>query len=173
MPDPETLLAIVRHTPGWVWAVLAALVVVGSVQLFPRRVSPQRAAALPLAMLALSLSGVLSAFGTAVALAGWAAGVLAAGAIALSLGAPQGARWSDVERCFRLPGSVLPLALMLGIFCTRFTIGVQLAQHPDLARAAGFAGSASLLYGAFSGLFAGRAIALRRLARPASRLGAP
>jgi len=70
-----------------------------------------------------------------------------------------------------VPGSWLPLALMLGLFATKFAVGVLVALAPALRHDAAFAASAGLAYGAFSGLFLGRALALRALAaggRPAA-----
>ena len=77
------LIAIVQHTPAWVWGLLSALIAFGLWQTRDRKMSLVRATILPLVMVALSLSGVLNAFGhTPVALGGWAAGVSAALAFA-------------------------------------------------------------------------------------------
>jgi len=52
----------------------------------------------------------------------------------------------------------------MGIFFTKFAVGVQLALHPDLVHRAGFAVAASMIFGAFAGLFLGRTLRLWRLA---------
>ena len=167
MPSSPPLTAILHHTPPWVWALLTVLLTLGFMQTLPRRVSVLRAALLPVAMLVWSLWGVAAGFGGATALAAWAAGVLASASAAERLGAPAGARWSAAERCFELPGSWVPLALIVALFCIKFGVGTSLALHPALGDNAAFAHGASLAYGAFSGVFAGRALALLRLARAA------
>src|SRR5439155_15157054 len=55
------LLQIVQHTPVWVWGLLAGLVALGVSQARDREVSLARITILPLVMLALSFSGVVSA----------------------------------------------------------------------------------------------------------------
>ena len=56
------LLQIVLHTPGWVWAMLAALLALGVAQSRPRAVRPLHLLALPLVLLGLGLSSLLPAF---------------------------------------------------------------------------------------------------------------
>lgn len=160
--------SVLQHTPVWVWGVLALLIVLGLQQSRPHTVSAARATLLPLLMLGLGLSGVLSSFASAGALAAWAAAVLAVGA-ARAGHAAQGTRWSAAEQRFHRPGSWAPLALMMGIFATKFAVGVALALHPELARSAGFALGVGALYGAFSGAFVARGLALWRLRGAAPR----
>lgn len=54
--------------------------------------------------------------------------------------------------------------LMMGIFFTKYSVGVTLVLHPEFGRQALFALGISALYGAFTGIFIGRAIRLWRLA---------
>lgn len=167
MPSSTFLFAILQHTPAWVWLLLAALVALGLRQAVPHRITLRRMAMLPLAMLALSLWGVASVFGSGTALAAWAVGALAAAAVVLRSGSgTKGVHWAAGEQRFVLPGSWLPMALILGIFCVKFGVAVSLALQPALRSAPDFALAASLSYGIFSGCFAGRAVALLRLAQP-------
>lgn len=53
---------------------------------------------------------------------------------------------------------------MMGLFLTKYTVGVALALHPELRRQAAFGLAVPLLYGAFSGVFAARALRMWRLA---------
>jgi hypothetical protein len=165
MPPTDFLLAVLQHTPVWVWPLLAALLSLGVWQAFPRTVKLRRATLLPAAMLALSLWGVISVFGSGQALVAWALGGVAAATWNWHAGSPRSARWSATEQVFRLPGSWVPLLLILGIFCTKFGVGMSLAHHPDLRHATGFAAAVSMAYGVFSGLFAGRAMTLWHLTR--------
>jgi hypothetical protein len=164
--------AIVQHTPFWVWIVFVTLIVLGVRQSFDRRLRLGRVTTLPIVFVALSLAGVVSAFrADGGALLAWAVGIFAAAGLALQAGAPDAARWLSAERVFEVPGSWVPLAIMLGIFGMRFAVAVLLALHPGLRGDAGFAALAGLGYGGFSGLFLGRAMALWQLAR-APRAGA-
>ncbi len=160
------LLQILVHTPKWVFAVFALLLWLGARQLRPGRAGLGRVMALSAAMTALSLAGVISAFGdSAGALLGWAAAAAAAMALVVRQGPlPAGVRYDAAARSFDLPGSAVPLALMMGVFFTKYAVGVALAMHPGLPRQAGFAVGIPMLYGAFSGIFAARAVRLWRLA---------
>lgn len=94
MTQPN-LLDILARTPVWVFAVFLVLLALGYQQSRTRTVSRQRFLLLPVAMMALSLYGVVSAFGVAlVPLLAW---VMGAGGVAV-LGA----------RC--LPSSAQPVA---------------------------------------------------------------
>jgi hypothetical protein len=157
---------ILRHTPLWVWGLLGALVVLGLAQARAREVSLTRVTVLPLVLAALSLSGVLSAFGhLPIALLGWTAGIAAALTTGRNIIPVRGASWSASTSTLNLPGSWLPLALILGLFAIKYFAGVTLVMHPQLASDPVFAGLCSLGYGVFSGLFLGRALSLRRLAQ--------
>lgn len=160
-------VSILQHTPGWVWLLLAALIALGLYQARPHSITLRRMTALPLAMMVLSLFGVISVFGSGAALAAWATGALVAAGGTLHGGiGTKGTRWIEGDQRFLLPGSWLPMALILGIFCVKFGVAVSLALQPTLRSAPEFALAASLTYGIFSGCFAGRALALLRLAQP-------
>lgn len=164
--NPQALGAIVRGTPGWVWALLAALLVLGATQLRDRTAGLARAALMPLGMTAFSAWGTWSAFGhTGLGVGVIAAWLLAAAAVAalLAPGRAQGS-YDAVRREFRLPGSVVPLLLIAGIFLVKWCVGVEMAFQPTLAGDAAFAFSVAAVYGVFSGLFAGRAARLWKLA---------
>ena len=116
-------------------------------------------------MVALSLSGVFKAFGHApVALGGWGAGVGAALVFARGLVAARGAEWRPARGMLFVPGSWLPLVLIVGLFAVKYLAGATLALHPERAADPLFAGTCSLAYGVFSGLFLARGMSLRRIA---------
>src|SRR5262245_31571067 len=58
----------------------------------------------------------------------------------------------------QLPGSWVPLALFLMIFCTRFVVRVSTALNSPIVGAVGFVGSVSVILGSCSGLFLSRAV---------------
>ncbi|MBS0315875.1 MAG: hypothetical protein JSR49_01980 [Proteobacteria bacterium] len=162
------LMQILIHTPLWVFALFLLLLWLGMRQMLPHQVKLPRATLLPLAMVGLSLYGVASAFGQSpggpLALAGWAIGAAVLAPVVLLRALPAGVRYDAANRRFQLPGSVVPLVLMMGIFCVKYAVGVKLALDPALAQHAGFALAIGTAYGAFSGTFAARAARLWRLA---------
>lgn len=169
MNTTPSILDILRHTPVWVWGLLAGLIALGLTQAVPRRVGRTRAALLPLAMLGWSLANAALRFDSglvALALPAWALGAAASSAIVAQLPLPQGTRWAAHH--LHVAGSWLPMALILAMFTLGYALGVTLALHPALRADAALAGGASLAFGGFSGIFAGRALALLQLARGAA-----
>lgn len=165
------LISIIQHTPVWVWGLLCALVALGFSQTRAREMSLLRIQIVPVLLIALSLSGVFSAFGhLPVALGGWATGFGATLAFARNAVTARGATWSSSSGTLRVPGSWLPLSLMMGLFAIKYFAGVSLAMNPALASNAAFAGWCSLAYGSISGLFVARALSLRKLASSEQRL---
>ncbi|MGM9488501.1 DUF6622 family protein [Ideonella sp. YS5] len=161
------LMQILTHTPRWVFFLFAALVWLGFSQMAGRRATLRRVTLLPVAMLALSFFGVVSSFaGLAWALLPWAAGVALSAAAVLARPVPEGTAYEPGSRRFALPGSALPLGLMMGIFLLKYAVGVSLAMAPELASSAGYATLVGAVSGALSGVFLGRAARLWRLALP-------
>lgn len=159
-------IAVVQHTPVWVWGLLAGLIAVGLSQTRDREVSLARVTILPLVMIALSLAGVFNAFGHApIALGGWAAGVGTALMFGRQFIAVRGASFARRTATLHVPGSWLPLTLIVGLFTVKYFAGASLALQPGLSADPAFAGAISLAYGGFSGLFLARGLALRDLAR--------
>lgn len=159
------LQQILANTPHWVWLLLLALLGLGLSQAITRTASLKRVAILPLAMIGLSLYGSVTAFGAdPQVLLVWlcACGLMTALAVRQAL--PEAARYDPATRRFTLPGSWLPLLLILGIFVTKYVVGAVTAMQPALARDASFGLGFSALYGGFSGVFLARAARLWRLA---------
>lgn len=159
------LLQIILHTPKWVFAVFVLLLWLGCRQLLAGRVSLAKVTVVPIAMTGFSLAGVVSAFGDSPgALLGWAVAAAALALVVLQQPLAATTRYDRAARNFHVAGSAVPLVLMMGIFFTKYAVGVSLAMHPELRQQASFAVAIPMLYGAFSGIFAGRAVRLWRLA---------
>lgn len=160
------LLQIVLHTPGWVWAMLAALLALGVAQSRPRAVHPLHLLALPLVLLGLGLSSLLPAFLSQPMLA-------AVWVVALGLGLRGGlwlpvassSHWDRDRKRLQLAGSWLPLIVILVIFSLRYTAAVSMALHPAWRQDLVVQVPLTLAFGALSGLFLGRALGLWRLVR--------
>lgn len=159
------LMQILLHTPKWVFAVFVLLAWLGGRQLVANRLGLNRVLVMPVAMAGLSFFGVVSVFGdSAGALLGWAVAALLLVALVLRRPLPATTRYDAAARQFEVAGTAVPLMLMMGIFFTKYVVGVSLAMHPELRHHVAFALGVPALYGAFSGIFAARAARLWRLA---------
>jgi hypothetical protein len=152
----QIIALILAHTPVWVWGLLVLLLALGTLYLRERRVSRARLSLVPLGLAALSISGVLSGFGAAGVVA-WLLGVGLAFAINTQLRWTRGARRDGAA--FVLPGSVLPLALMLAIFGLNYALNVwrAMAAQGGVAPSTAVGLGVSALFGVLSGLLAARA----------------
>lgn len=155
---------ILANTPPWVWGLLLALILLGISQARPRRLTPAKLLILPLAMTLFSLAGTLTSLGIApLLLATWAAAAALPAVVLSRTQAPHGSAYDATIGRFLLPGSWLPLALILAIFVLKYALGVLLAMDPALAREPSFALSMAALYGLLAGIFLGRGWRLWRL----------
>lgn len=165
---PEDLGPVIRSTPSWVWSLATGLAVLGASQLKGRQASLARVSLMPVVMTSFSVWGTLSAFGgsplLAQAIGAWSAAAVAVFALVARL--PTQARYDADARRYAIPGSVTPLLLMVGIFLVKYVVGVDLAMAPQLIRDPTYALTVAGLYGAFTGLFVGRAARLWKLALP-------
>jgi len=168
--EPQQLATIASKTPHWVWGLLAGLLTLGASQLKTRRVARARVAVMPLVMTPFSFFGMVSGFQASgqlgIAIALWTAAC--AGCMSLMLWqttcAPAGARYNADTGTFDLPGSAVPLALIIGIFLTKYIAGIELAIQTHLVHNPLFVWSLATLYGTFSGAFLARGWRLWRLA---------
>jgi|GEM_PF-83585 uncharacterized membrane protein len=172
---PQMLGAILRGTPLWVWGLLAGLISLGWSQARARNASLTRTAITPAAMTAFAIWGLFAAFGRSPffseAMLAWLLTAAVAFAAVASMAAPRGASFDAWTRHFALPGSWVPMALIVGIFLTKYVVGVDLAMQPTLTRDGQYMLVVAALYGAFSGIFLGRAARLWRLVTPHGGFG--
>ena len=131
---------IFANTPPWVWGLFAALAAMGAAQIPDRRVSLSVVLVMPIAVVLTSVFALFAAFGPepVAAMLAAAAAIAGIGVNKLWLGAPRGVRWDAAVRQFVVPGSWLPLVLILVIFACRFVVGATKATNPLLAGTAGF-----------------------------------
>ena len=158
---PEAIVQVLKGTPGWVWGLFTGLLALGLNQLRDGRASLVRVTLMPVAMTGFSAWGTWSAFSASPSLGSSLLAWLACAAVLAALVAPT----PSPAPC----GSVVPLLLIMGIFLTRYVVGVELAMQPQLAHDGQFTLVVGALYGVFNGLFIGRAARLWRQAlRPAA-----
>ncbi|MDD5285121.1 MAG: hypothetical protein PHD54_04635 [Desulfuromonadaceae bacterium] len=160
------LIEILKRTPSWVFLLFFVLLALGYFQSKDRVVGRSKITILPAAMIVLSFYGVISAFGlTPFAITSWLAGVVISVWLGLKTANMSGVSFMAKTNSFSVPGSWLPLSLMMAIFFTKYTVGVILARKLPIANELAFIGFISLNYGLLSGAFYARAIAILRTAR--------
>lgn len=158
------LMQILTRTPVWVWLLLITLLALGYSQTRDRLVGLRRTMLMPIAMVALSVYGTVSAFGASPAVLGaWLATAAVVASLIMVRPVPASTRFDNASKEYAIPGSWLPMLIILAIFLTKYAVGVSLAMRPSLAHDDVFPIVIGVLYGVFSGFFAGRAIRLWRL----------
>jgi hypothetical protein len=163
------VIGILEHTPVWVWLVLAAVAWLGFAQSRDRYVSRVCTGFLPWVFVLLSLCAV--AFGPGelpLTLLIWGLGFAAAWIGGRRFVAVRGAAWSSERERVRVPGSWVPLLLMVALFSARYVFGVVAVLAPAIRADSRFLALTSLSYGMFAGLFWARGRSLRA---PASLRG--
>jgi hypothetical protein len=117
---------------------------------------------IPLGFLAFSIYGVISAFGIQLnTTALWILGVFAGIAMGMAVGVKT--QRSDNANDVIVKGSWIPMLLIMGIFITKYSVGVAIALKAAALQTTQSAYLISFMYGVFSGVFTGRAILVFRL----------
>ena len=169
--EPDMLLQIVQNTPRWVFALFFALLWLGLRQTVSRQMPLQRVLLPALALTALSLYGVMSAWpANTLVLLCWLKATITVAWWVRRQPLPAGTSYEPELSRFTVPGSWAPLATMLGLLATKYAVGVALALHLDWTQGTAFAVGCALAYGAFSGLLLGRAWRLCNLAWQTERV---
>jgi hypothetical protein len=154
---------VLKGTPAWVWAILVALIVLGVKQLRTRVVSRYSVLIAPVVFL---FVGLMGAGRGPVGFTAWALTLLATAAFTFFLWQPTGgARYDASTDRLHLPGSVIPMLLMLAIFLLNYVINVTLAINPALRSELVWQVGPAIVLGALSGVFFGRAATLFRMNR--------
>lgn len=157
-PFSIVVVEVLKHTPAYVWAILAALVILGSLQMRDQIVSRARVMVLPVALGAYSLWSALATFGTQLqVLVAWAAGMAAIVSLAGFIPWPRKVEFLPERNAFTVGGSVVPLFAMLGVFAVRYVATVSLILNPQWRGLAAVGIVGGLGYGLLAGIFAMRA----------------
>jgi hypothetical protein len=160
------LSQIISNTPKWVFVLFFVLLALGILQMRTSTKSRSRVLILPIILIILSIAGVISAFGLgAMPMIAWAAGYFALAALIRYGLSSKGNSYDASTKKFTVAGSSTPLVLMMGIFFLKYFVGASMAMKAGFTTDANFPVVVSLLYGVFSGVFAGRALRLMKLAK--------
>ncbi|WP_087691310.1 MULTISPECIES: DUF6622 family protein [unclassified Pandoraea] len=167
-------MTFLSHVPMWVGFLFLALVGLGLSATRTQQKPLWAALAMPVAMTLFSAYGVANTFGASTpSLIAWTSAVVIVVVMRAALGIWGDVRWLPESRRVLVPGSWMPLVWMLAIFAMKFAVAVQLAMHPALHEQGSFAAWISLAYGAFTGVFLGRGLAIRRAIRLADNKAVP
>lgn len=155
---------ILSHTPAWVFALFLGLLMFGLMQTRTRSVRTLPALLLPFGMIALSLAGIQSSFGIApVPLASWALALALATLVGHALFRDDRVRYDATAKAYFVPGSWVPLAVIMAIFFAKYVYAVMNAMNAAVIATPLFVVGLCAVYGVLSGYFAARALNLIRL----------
>ncbi|HEY0615332.1 MAG TPA: DUF6622 family protein [Candidatus Elarobacter sp.] len=167
-PEAEKtlILQILAHTPIWVYGLFFVLLGFGLMQTRTRTVSKIPALLLPAGMIALSLAGINSSFGLrTIPLVAWGVAMAVATVAGYAFFRDKAIRREATGEKFFIPGSWVPLVVMMAIFFTKYVYAVMSASHAELIATPIFIGALSAVYGLLSGYFSSRAVNLIRVAQ--------
>ena len=157
----EFAIQILKGTPIWVWVILAALIYLCGKQLKARVVKRYSVLIAPVVFL---FVGLMAAGRGPVGFATWAVSLISVAAVTFFVWQPTGgARYEASGDRLHMPGSAVPMLLMLAIFLLNYVINVVLAINPAYRSQLAWQVGPALILGALSGVFIGRAATLFRM----------
>ena len=155
------IFEIIKHTPIWVFVLFIGLLYLGYTQTKDRKVKLKKLFILPIAMILLSIFGIISAFGlNKTTLTLWIFSAIFSLIIGLKLFSSRNIKYDKFEKEFRIPGSWIPMLLILMIFFIKYIVGVIVAKELTIINDITFIVTISSLYGLLSGLFLSRSIVI-------------
>ncbi|MCJ8297900.1 MAG: hypothetical protein MJK13_03050 [Pseudomonadales bacterium] len=155
------IIEILKHTPIWVFGLLVFLLILGLQQSRDRTVKKFLILPLPVGMVFLSYFGVFSSFGLSPISTGlWLAALVSIACLFAKYFPLKGVEFSTATASFSIPGSWVPLVLMMAIFFSKYLVAFLNALHASFAMSSGFMILCCIVYGAFSGVFVGRTVSM-------------
>ena len=152
---------IIKHTPIWVFILFIGLLYLGYTQTKDRKVKLKKLFILPIAMILLSIFGIISAFGlNKITLTLWVFSAIFSLIIGLKLFSSRNIKYDKFEKKFHISGSWIPMLLILMIFFIKYIVGVVVARELAIINDIEFIITISSLYGLLSGLFLSRSIVI-------------
>lgn len=160
------IVQILSHTPLWVFVLFFVLLLFGLMQTRTRTIGKIPALLLPVGMIALSLAGITSSFGlTTIPLAAWGMAIAVATVVGYTFFRDTRIHCEAADGKFFIPGSWVPLVVMMSIFFTKYVYAVMHAFNAEVISTPMFIGALSTVYGLLSGYFSSRAVNLLKLTR--------
>ncbi|MET3108625.1 hypothetical protein AAKU67_003660 [Oxalobacteraceae bacterium GrIS 2.11] len=145
--------------PTWIVGLFFGLLYYGYAQTKTRTVSRTRLTVFPVILVGLSLYGVLHvANSTVPALLAWAAGLRLAFYLNSHIPHGQGVVAQPDRQHFVLPGSWIPMLLIMTVFSAKFVLGYLVGSHMVDSESFNFIVLSSAISGLISGTFLARAV---------------
>jgi hypothetical protein len=154
-----SLAAIIQGTPIWVWVLLVVLLSRGLKALHSGTAPLSRLAIVPIVFAAWGIAHLVSE-----PLAGWFAAIawVAGSLVGIAGGVFIASRTrfivDPIGRTVMLPGSMLPLLLIIAIFATKFWLGFETSTATDAASLGIYVLIGAAVSGVVAGVFGGRFI---------------
>jgi hypothetical protein len=152
-----SLATIINGTPIWVWLLLVVLLSRGFKALRGGTAPLSKLALVPLIFagwgIAHLISDPLVGWSSAIA---WITGALVGVTVGVFIASRSRFIVDPVSNTVMLPGSVVPLLLIIVTFAVKFWLGVELATVTDIASLGMFVLIDAVVSGAVAGVFAGR-----------------
>lgn len=171
--DPgQAVIAIVSHTPAWVFVLLAVLVALGAQAMRPRVISPRRMLITPAIFIAWGvISLVAKPYFSAMLAGDWIAAAAIGAVLGWSTSRFAGLRVDRAAGRVHLPGSTALMARVLTVFLIKYALSAAVAMNPDMIdRLAPWDIAVS---GLMAGYFAGSLLKFRSRYRTAPDLVLP
>ena len=160
------ILQVLANTPTWVFALFVLLLGLGLMQTRTRVVRRLPALILPAGMVALSLAGINSSFGLKpMPLLCWVIALVFASLVGYYFFRDTDVQYDATTHAFVVPGSWVPLAVIMAIFFAKYIYAVMRAFNAAVLDTTPLVVMLSAIYGLLSGYFAARALNLVHLAR--------
>ena len=151
--------AIVHGTPIWVWVLLVVLLSRGFNALNSRTAPLSRLAIVPLIFAGWGIAHLISS-----PLAGWSdviawmTGSLVGIAAGLFIATRTRFIVDPIAKTVMVPGSALPLLLIIAIFASKFWLGFEMATVTDVSSLGMYMLISAAVSGVIAGVFGGRFI---------------
>jgi hypothetical protein len=154
-----SLAQIVHGTPVWVWVLLVVLLSRGLKALNSHTASLARLAIVPLIFAGWGilhlLSNPLTGWSSVIV---WVAGALVGIAAGVVIAKRSRFIVDPIAKTVMVPGSAVPLLLMIAAFASEFWVGVQLAVATSITALGMYTLIGATVSGIVAGVFAGRFI---------------
>jgi hypothetical protein len=150
---------LLNNIPAWLYILFFGLIYYGYTQSKTRKVSRIRITVLPVILLSLSLYGVLHVANSMIfAILTWLAGIALAFLINSKIRHGQGVILHQDNQHYVVPGSWIPLVLLMSAFIAKFSLGYLSGSHMVDPANSGFILISSGISGLISGTFGARAM---------------
>ena len=166
------MLDIMQKTPPWVYLLFIALLVFGIKQKRDRTASKAALLLLPVGMIIFSLFDMTTNIGiSGYQLMSWSTGAVIAWPLALRLLTPQNIGYDATTGKVFVPGSWVPLIIIMGVFSVKYVQGAITALSPQTTNTVLFLWLFSFFNGVFFGIFSARIYTYLHIKTTQSSLG--